>query len=100
MGDKAYRFVNWKHPGGWLLHLPFAGGKVDASDAFTLKHAGEKAVRIILDNHFFGYVVDDADHQGRNLDDFIHKLRWQPKGEGWNRNVIGYGRDNPYIPPL
>jgi len=76
MGDKVYRFINWKHPGGWLLHMPFAGGRMDASDAFTLKHVGVKNVKRILENHFYGYVVDDHDHKGEKIDDFIHKLRW------------------------
>jgi len=34
MGDKVYRFIDWKHPGGWFLHMPFAGGRIDASNAF------------------------------------------------------------------
>ena len=40
MGNKVYAFVNWQHPGGWLVHSPFAGGKLDATDAYMLKHGG------------------------------------------------------------
>ena len=38
MGNKVYAFVNWRHPGGWLVHSPFAGGKLDALNAYELKH--------------------------------------------------------------
>ena len=34
MGDKVYAFVNFKHPGGWLSHSAFAGGKIDAQWTF------------------------------------------------------------------
>ena len=30
VGDKVYAFVDWRHPGGWLTHSPFAGGKLNA----------------------------------------------------------------------
>lgn len=27
-------------------------------------------------------------------------MRWTPRGEGYPHNIIGYGKENPFIPPL
>lgn len=64
MGNKIYRFKNFKHPGGWMVHAPFAGGRLDASDTYSLKHGGSLSVKRTLDSHFFGYIVDDLEIQG------------------------------------
>lgn len=100
MGNKVYRFKNFKHPGGWSIHMPFAGGRLDASNTYALKHGGSMSVKRTLDSHFFGYLVDDQQHTGSHLDNATWKLRWTPRGEGYPQNIIGYGMDNPYIPPL
>ena len=38
MGNEVYAFVNFNHPGGFAIHAPFAGGKLDATTAFQVKH--------------------------------------------------------------
>jgi len=100
MGNKIYRFTNFKHPGGWLTHQQFAGGRLDASAAYMFKHGGSLSVKRSLDSYFYGYLVDDHTHVTKNLDDASWKLRWQPRGEGYPHNIIGYGKENPFIPPL
>jgi len=100
MGNKVYRFKNFKHPGGWSIHQPYAGGRLDASSVYMLKHGGSMGVKRSLDSYFYGYIVDDSTHVNNNLDDASWKLRWQPRGEGYPHNIIGYGAGNPFIPPL
>lgn len=82
------------------MHAPFAGGRLDASDAYMMKHGGSLSVKRTLDSHFVGYLVDDYTHKGSNLDDATWKLRWTPKGAGYPSNIIGYGKSNPFIAPL
>ena len=47
-----------------MVHAPFAGGRLDASDTYSLKHGGSLSVKRTLDSHFFGYIVDDLEIQG------------------------------------
>ena len=58
------------------MHAPFAGGKLDASNAFMLKHAGNLAIKRTLNDHFIGYVIEEykdlnPDYKA-NLSDISH----------------------------
>ena len=96
MGDKIYSFQNFRHPGGWLVHKPFAGGRLDATDVFNIKHGSDARVMQSLNNYFIGYIVEKP----FNLSDMTFQERWAQHGQGWPVNIIGYGEKNPWIPPL
>ena len=55
MGNKVYSFQNFNHPGGWAAHAPFAGGKIDATQAFSVRHGYDGYVKRTLNNKFIGY---------------------------------------------
>jgi len=56
MGNVVYSFQNFNHPGGWAIHAPFAGGKLDATTAFQVKHGNSYSVIDNLKKYKIGYV--------------------------------------------
>lgn len=97
MGNSIFEFKNFRHPGGWITHAPFAGGRLDATQAFALRHGTSQAVKRSLANHFKGYVIDGGDP---TISDLSFNQRWQQNGKGWPENILGYGAGNAWIPPL
>jgi len=42
---KVFKFENFAHPGGWQIHAPFAGGRLDATSLFMIKHGFDINIR-------------------------------------------------------
>jgi len=77
MGNKVFEFTNFAHPGGWIAHMPFAGGKLDATIAFSAMHGNSGSVKSTLMSHFKGYVTENGE---RTIADLSYDRRWQQNG--------------------